>query len=509
MIKQLVIPPRNHRRRIWLDGGETDVGTAFSPRRQLSVLTVMIDAELLREPPPSPFTEPEHFDALGVLSGLLLHRFIRLYRYSDEGPPSELEPVPHEHGIAVFRGWVELHPAIEGQEIRLVTFEPQAGHVASAGIYPNSIINAGNDSRSPAYSHLDSEGTRTHRILDESAARVAQDGVHADIYVSRREYLYSGSYPPARDVTICTPEEALTLVSLYLRAQGEFLAAKLSPQGDALVMNRGLFFWVGARELLPAAWRWMSACAQLSAASGDDRLNFLAQSLLQRFSRALLARDKIHIALNQPQNNDLIDESLAELDEVLVLLMASVDITARVAHTVLGITSDSYRSAWQSTPWLRDVRSVAPELADVIDRGTNHEATLTILRLLRNSVHGAALQGISVTDGRKPLASRIALPAADESRILEAMRLLGHERAWGLGQPLPGQETIEPGIFVDRLFDFVVPMLNDLMAATPFEGREGFEVESLLTEPPKSQRAGEWNPFSPWTRSSIRWQLGF
>lgn len=510
MIKRLVITPKNHRKRVWLEGGEPDTGSMFSPRTTLPRITVMIDVELLADPPPSPFTEPELFNVTGQLSGLLLHRYIKLYRFADDGPPSDAELVLHDFGKSVYRGWVELQPLGEGHQNQVVTYESEEGHYTTTGIFGNSAAIAANDYRSTAYIDLEPEAASNRRKLDELAAQVAEQGVHADIYVTRREYLYSKTYHSEREVTICTPEEALTLVSLYLREQGEFIAAIPGPR-DTLNMNRGLFYWVGTRELLPAAWRWISACAQHAQGSGDDRLTYLGQSLLQRFGRALEARDRIHLALNQPQDNDLKDHALADLDVVLVLLMATVDITARVSHAALGITNVGiYRAGWQRTDWLAAVKAKSPGLASIVASDTENFAVLTVLRLLRNSVHGIALQGITVVRGTaRPTESRIGLPQDDEALLLEAMNYLGGSVQWGVERHIPGQTHLEPATFVDRLFHFIVPLLNDLMNATPVEGLEYVCLTPELSFPPRLNPSGGWNPFDEWTRNSICWQLGF
>jgi len=78
---------------------------------------------------------------------------------------------------------------------------------------------------------------------------------------------------------------------------------------------------VGARELVPSAWRWFRACMQHSTGGGDERLLYLGQSVLQRVERSLEIRDEVHVGLNKPQNNDTGDEALSSMDVVLLLLM--------------------------------------------------------------------------------------------------------------------------------------------------------------------------------------------
>jgi hypothetical protein len=127
-------------------------------------------------------------------------------------------------------------------------------------------------------------------------------------------------------VTVCKPPEALALVSLYLRSQQAFVIWRGTDGFGSLNMNEGLYFWVGTRELLPAAWRWFAACVQQSNPANDRTLLELGESLLRRVQRALEARDRFHRAFNLPQNNDTARAVLSELDSILVSLMGAVDV---------------------------------------------------------------------------------------------------------------------------------------------------------------------------------------
>ena len=140
-------------------------------------------------------------------------------------------------------------------------------------------------------------------------------------------------------MTYCTIEDALTVIGLYLRSQGSFVISRHPAGRGTHNMNRGLYYWVGTRELLPSAWRWFSACVQYSTRVGDNSLLLLGQSVLQRVQRALQVRDEVHVALNKPQDNDTADDALSSLDVALLLLMGAVDATARVVHAVLGIVA--------------------------------------------------------------------------------------------------------------------------------------------------------------------------
>lgn len=326
----------------------------------------------------------------------------------------------------------------------------------------------------------------------------------ADLYITDRPYLHDRGRAFARGVTICRPEDALPLLSLYLRRQDRFLV------DQRFAFNRGLFYWVGTRELLPEAWRWFTACVQHSTGSGDDGLMLLAGSLLQRVDRALEARDEIHAALNQTQNNDVREDALAHLDVVLILLMAAMDVTARVAHRVLGLPpGDDYRAAWQSRRrggWFAAIQANAPALAAVIADGTPGADTLTILRLLRNSVHGAALQGLAFNPRSGSQESLVGLPRDDEAEVLDAMDRLGGRNVWGVRRLLPGRSHVDPGLLVDRLLVSTVETLNALMAATPVEMLPHVALAPSDRLPPDPKDA--LDPFAPWIRQSIGLQLG-
>jgi hypothetical protein len=270
-------------------------------------------------------------------------------------------------------------------------------------------------------------------------------------------------------------------------------------------MNRGLFFWVGTRELLPSAWRWFTACVQHSTGGGDDGLLYLGQSVLQRVERALQGRDEVHIRLNKPQNNDTADEALSSLDVVLLFLMGAVDATARVAHSVLGLTSQAYLAGWQRNDWITEVTVAAPTLGALFQPRTAELHTHTILRLLRNSIHGAALQAIGVRQGRRRNRTLVGLPASDEPTLRAAFTALGGLADWGVEELVPGRLHLDPGVFLEHLFPRVLAMLNKIMDQTPVERLAYVSLQPGDCLPPA---ASQLDPFFEMNRQSVRWQLG-
>ncbi len=231
--------------------------------------------------------------------------------------------------------------------------------------------------------------------------------------------------PIGQGVTFCAPREALALVGLYLRTQGEFLIWKDQSSGTPYTFDKGLYYWVGARELLPAGWRWYAACVAHSG--GQDwtvdahDLTYLGGAVFQRITRVLQARDDLLRAMNRKQDNNVAEDALTALDICLVFLMGALDAAARVAHRVLGLRPDHvYRAGWQRSGWLQDVAAREPSLAAVVTAGTAEADTLIILSRLRNTVHEVGLPALAIGFPGRREGTLVGLPRADRDRILEA-----------------------------------------------------------------------------------------
>jgi hypothetical protein len=498
MIKRLALSDHARHQAQWPDEVPRD-GQLFAPRRPLRQMVVMIDAELdvlTAEAQRS----PDGLDQVSLLSGLLTNSLIRRYRFAEDGPPPSVQPEIRA-GVEVYPGWVVLtRDAPEG--VHGVVFTDGPNSNSRSGVMGNACEIAANDVKTDAYADLPPGIARSRRQADALAAQVAIQGVGADIYVTEREFLHRRGGYVTSGVTVCSPAEALPLVSLYLRIQGEFRVR------DDHTFNRGLFYWVGTREILPAAWRWITACHQHSTHSGQEPIFLLAGSLLQRVDRALEARDRLHAILNRAQDNDLREDALAHLDVILISFMAAFDVAARVAHRVLQVGGDEYLAGWQkrrSGGWWDRVRAVDPALADAVAAGSDGDHILTIARLLRNSVHGAALQGVGFGRRRGPQETLVGLPERDQSALLVAMQAVGGQDSWGVRPIIPGRVYVDPGVIVERLFETVVPLLNQLMNLTPVERLAGVALAPEQLVPPVGVN-GRW--FQPWMRNSVRWQLG-
>jgi len=183
------------------------------------------------------------------------------------------------------------------------------------------------------------------RAADAAAVGTAE-AMHADLFVTDRPYA-TGRQRHADGVAVCTPAEALPIVGLYLRSQGEFDVYGSAPGRCPLSMNRGLYYDVGSRDMLPSGWRWGTACNQHEV----DGLGAIAMAVFDRFARTPRVRDDLLRAVNRTQNNDIAEDVLLALDTCLLMRMGAFDSTAPVVHAVLNLNGSSYGAGWQRDRW--------------------------------------------------------------------------------------------------------------------------------------------------------------
>ena len=173
--------------------------------------------------------------------------------------------------------------------------------------------------------------------------------------------------------------------------------------------------------------------------------------------------------------------------------MGAIDAGARFANRVLGISVPDNRVGWQR-PWRAEVAKNAPRLAALFDSGTEGESVLSILRLLRNSVHGEALEPIGVASrGVRRDRTLMKLPRNDQNNLRTAFAALGGEKAWGV-ELSAGQETyVDPYLLLENLLPRVIRLMNLIMDETPVEPRRREPPDHR--QPPQSD-GKTLNPFA-------------
>lgn len=211
-----------------------EVLTPFSPAPGLEPLTVVIDAHLIDGLDDGDLHSPAVF-----LGGLLSHDMVRLLRYADEGPPAD-RPRTSEHAPDAVRGWAVVRgyqPDVHMWSV-VVDDGKTVMETGFGGDFPDAAERDPNDS---IYSDLDRSDAAARRRADVIAAQAAA-AAKADVFITARPYLFSVGWEVAYGLLVATPTQALPLVSLYLRAQGEFIDWRSLDGTGTSTINRGLFY---------------------------------------------------------------------------------------------------------------------------------------------------------------------------------------------------------------------------------------------------------------------------
>jgi hypothetical protein len=314
--------------------------------------------------------------------------------------------------------------------------------------------------------------------------------------------------PVASDSNAMPVEAALALIGLYLRARDDFTLRRLPGLRESF--DRGLFYWVLARELLPNAWRCTSAGGQHKQATGDDRVFQLFISVITRLDRGLRSRDRLHHQLKLEQNNDTADEALFALDTFLVFLFAAFDAVGRAAYLTYGLDPSrlhkvSWRRAWRT----RQLAPVAASLAQLMDDGTAARDALDLVALLRNTVHGEALRTVFAKSSSRPVQNVLLLPKEQERQLLAIIDRQGGNDAWGIRKPSVFGVSMQMDVFVESVLPMAVNALDRLLGGIEVERLAGVQPTTLPTGPPADDPRNELgDAFDSTSRRQVRLMAG-
>jgi hypothetical protein len=331
-----------------------------------------------------------------------------------------------------------------------------------SAIFGNLVDAARADERCLAYSPLTRDEASNRRAADAVLAGAAHS-VGVDILITRREYLHRATWQVARDVTVCTPLEALGLIALFLRSRGQYVV--IADQGRATYsLGSSMFYLVAAWSLLPNGDLLRAAFATLEGDEDRDDDASLVHSIAQRLARALKLRDSLGELTNCSLSNSAIDEGLSQLDSCLLFLMGAMDSLARVVHHLGQLPAGRLRRAgWQNSDWLAMVESWTAEPGRLLSAGTEESAVFAILRHLRNTVHDAGLQAMTVASSSTPDRLVVRVPRKDVEVIMEAVDRLGGSETWKVERLFAGRLYIDPFSLIDELLPRVASLVNELM----------------------------------------------
>jgi hypothetical protein len=289
--------------------------------------------------------------------------------------------------------------------------------------------------------------------------------------------------------------EALALLGLQLRLKGSF---DLGP--DLGRFDRGMFYWVLARELLPGAWRCCTACMASARTTGDDEFEDLALMPVERFDRALRARDRFHgHAKRWPTTRTAADEALFFFETALLYLSAAFDALARIVDRVYGLGRQ--QSSWRWADWRNRLRAQDAALADFMEPTASGGATLATIQLLRNTIHGPGMRVITQQGHFTAPTHLVEVPDHVLAKLVPAVELLGGAERWGLTDLANGRSYLDCEPYLEAAFEEAARALDELLQRTAVERLPG--VAAPDGDPPRD------GPFAPEFRARTRLLGGF
>lgn len=379
-----------------------------------------------------------------------------------------IDPTPNEHGAAV----VDL-------------IDPKNQWAGSNGFYPQDWINEairllGNNPTDP----------RTCALALRLPVLTAHMQTYRDLFItSYPDFLALKSRIP--EANVADLREGLQIIGLYLRSSGNF-TIRAFPKGRHC-FDRDLFYWVLCRHRLPAMWRYFSACLQhdRDMPNSTRPLGNLANAILTRCLRVLQARDEVGFRFYRRQHNSTRSEILYHFDYLTILMAGAFDAAARIAHYVYGIENINVRAVnFRNRQFRRALQTTAgARLAQVVN-GSGFQAFQKFLAVLRNSIHGAGLQGIGVDRAGEPEVSLVSV-FEDHKDVLETSAALGAPEDLGVTRQAGIGVAIEPYTCAVRLCELGLTYVNSIAEATDIEALLAEASRTaLLTEPPDDRVFG-------------------
>ncbi|MFT4037421.1 MAG: hypothetical protein QM692_04515 [Thermomicrobiales bacterium] len=325
------------------------------------------------------------------------------------------------------------------------------------------------------------------RLQQYLLAQVAAN-IRADIFVTDDPFLLEYDRVAVHRINVLSSSDAIALLASFLRSRGDF-NCRISGSFTSM-LGRGGFYWGLTRALLPSSWHWFSAGSTADGPVAD--LTQIAQTALTRTEQALKARDNVHWLVLQPHNNETADDVLFYFDAFLLMLLGAFDAIAALAGTIIPPPSRASAS-WNNAGWLHALRKDRDfcHVVLCLAPGSTSGDSFRLLTLLRNTIHGPALDTIAVQHG---LSSRnrenfLALPHAELPTLRHLIKQVGGYEAWGYDE-LPGYHAlVRPGAAVEHLTTAALGAINEIMQRFPVERLPGLPPDSVFMAGPPEERS--------------------
>jgi hypothetical protein len=303
-------------------------------------------------------------------------------------------------------------------------------------------------------------------MSDSEVLFMAHERFGQDVLVTTDEPLLKLSRA-TDNANILPPSLALPLVHLYLRTRGKFI----SDAGEIAqhVLNRGLFYLVALRSLLPELWPFMNA-----ARRHNDKTTDLCDAIRSRCIRALQAQDELgRLFFGQRFSWDDSDRMGYHFEYATMLLLGAIDAQARVVNFFYGLGFAPHQVAYTRENFRTKLRAAGGgKICDLVESRPHYDFWVA-LRTIRNRIHGEALGGMGYESPASGDANLLTLSGADGATLFQKARQLGNPELMGV-YPFDQQRIlIEPfrcaSFLVQHGFDFLRAVADATTFSVPKE----------------------------------------
>ena len=263
-----------------------------------------------------------------------------------------------------------------------------------------------------------------------------------------------------RDEAVMSTTEVLAVVGLWQRHRQE--ACHITPDGWVIGTSRWLSYLRAVRGRIPSSWSFVTKSYEDQRA-GIKRIGDLAFSVLTRLTRALRARDELHLIDWAPEVDSPIHEALYHLDIVLLMISSAFDAAARAAFLARKPSGNTRSVTWRNSDILKLYRD-SDDLEQAIGCRSRGRAVLATLSCLRNLIHAETFEYI--VDPALPASSVAGVPSDITHELREHIsQVTSNSEAWGIVDQ-GDNVSLRPPVFVEVLLDEALNLLDRLMQIT-------------------------------------------
>ncbi len=328
------------------------------------------------------------------------------------------------------------------------------------------------------YSSNEEEKYRS--IRQEILEAKSHGALRRDIFVTSSVFLLKNK-DKLDELNICTPSEALKITGLYLRMKDEFEWTSHIEGRARFTTSRETFYEFLSRGLLPNSWMYLS---KLGLHNEREKLVSLGRSVLNRYSRALQARDEIGRLFYMPKTSSSEDQMAYHFDYLTLLLTAALDAQASIINRVYSLSLKDYDCGLRRDKFKNAVRkNPAASNLDVLLAAK--ENFINILFDLRNKIHSVGLK----TD--------FHVPETYPDELLERIYQYDLSDHWGIqkqnvtvivnrGNPVPSIDySVDTYNLAHGLVNEATKLINSLMEETKIEKYlDAGHFSKILIDPP-------------------------